>query len=244
MPDSDNYCERLLRRIRLADEQLDKFIRWQIPRSFRWLSRQASIITILISAAGWIIIFCTLKATNKQAEVAVNNLLLSYPAKLQLFDVILRDDKGQEITTMTPSMHYNGRAQFINIGRHHATIQKTVCYSAWYPKNLPMVRPYLTDKPDCILPKPNDSTCAFDNAPPGCVLNVVFEGILPNDLKGALYFMGYILYKDKYSKSLFMLFARKFDQSESRFVIVNNRNYEYEPDLKPDPESDHKPDGK
>ncbi|HEX3862703.1 MAG TPA: hypothetical protein VHY35_13510 [Stellaceae bacterium] len=202
------------------------------------VSKWLNVITFFTALGSFVALFVIYKtlcatqvaadATRIQAEAATNNLRLEYPAKLKLFDVIILDNKSQEITKLTPGMHYNGQAQFINIGRQKASELSIVCYSGWLPTELPMIRPYLKQPTPCSqVVSPG---CALPTADRGCALNFTFDGTLPNNLTqdGALYFMGWITYKDPVSGGLFILFARKFDPTKGRFVTVANANYENE----------------
>jgi len=176
-----------------------------------------------VTLAGVVVVALYTTVAAWQAELTRNQISLGYPARLRIMDVwILPND-------FALSKELRASASVINTGRETATITDTWCLPYWETGKPPMIRPYLDPA--------HKNLCGDLTAGPGVTDTKVLDPgrndlwnftIKVPDKYAAidLYILGAVAYSDRLTERRWVLFGRRYDRTERRFIAVNIPEYE------------------
>ncbi|MEJ0094300.1 MAG: hypothetical protein WDN46_12945 [Methylocella sp.] len=212
--------------------------KWEIEDNDKWTKQNLIALWGLILASGalffsflgYLGLQNTLKETRRQADLASNQLKLTFPAKLKLTNIEIYNGTRENNTThFVPGQNFNLDAYFVNVGRQSLVTKYEICLAYWTAADLPSVRPWTVGNHPCDDPVSYEKPHWYlGEGAPGSVLLIRYNVQVPKNYTRdmSFYFMGAITYKDDVSDNLFVTFARRFDVSKGRFISIDDPNYE------------------
>lgn len=170
-------------------------------------------------------------ATGDAVKISRDQLSLAHPPRLRIVDIAVAPEGTKDAPgKFSAGMKLQINAAIVNTGREPAFIERQVCMPYWTDAPLPMHRPYIQSGSDIYYCRPPESIIGSDpNAlNPGDVALWKADIVVPKNYssKTSLYLMGVVIYRDRLSPHRFVLFARRYDIRERRFIAVDNPDYE------------------
>jgi hypothetical protein len=167
-----------------------------------------------------------------QASIDTHDqLTLAHPPRLIVTNFVIwqKNHPHHAPPLMRAGEEIEGYVWIASDGRDTATIVETLCRPFWIKGLLPMYRPY-NDMvhSDIPIPETNRNPTVFK---PGDLAYWPISTTVPEDYSDnmSLYILGLVFYRDRLNTRRGMVFARKYDITERRFVrATDNPDYESE----------------
>ena len=183
---------------------------------------------------------------RQQGEAARDQLSLAYPPRVIVTSLQIWEegDKARGAPDLKPGMKIKGVANAVNIGREGTRIERSECFTRWYPVGiLPMKKPHYYEGPGRNPLKggswrPDEdgtdmlyATEVLTEPKPGEIGQWVFNETVPQSydpLRHRLYVIGQVIHFDRLGTRRATFFCREYDPAKQTFIPVKNTDYESE----------------
>ncbi len=228
-----------------AHQFLNSFLNWIAgvitrPSVTDWIIALSAAIYAFFAYRQWQTIRQQAKATNRQAEIAQQTLVLTYRPKLIVRNVVMEQPDMRNWTVpqdIKTDQLFVWRLYVSNIGGTPATVTETGCWIILVLGELPMERPYEGRSGNTVITGMKVANKLFPGESGTLHIALLGEQVEggQDPIKGLqgypkqlhIYVMGWVTYVNDIGIVRRTAFCRRYDWARQYFVAVDNLDYEH-----------------